>query len=311
MSKKRLTLYNSIRYAIVLLCIAFIVYQLLKVDNWSEVLEQLSANSAGNIWFGVVALLLLPLNILLESLRWQKATEKFVDMPLKRAIRSVFWGYTGAFITPNSLGELPTRAMLLPEGSRTKAVSMGFFVSLLQTILIVACGLVATLFWQHSQTLNVRLTVVIASVVIVLGSLIVLKINSLGKLFGTFGQGFFQKISEALNSAGRRQTIMLALLSLLKYAVYSTQFYLVLRWSGVEIPVAEAFVVMPIFYLLLTIMPLVNIFEFAVRSSVGILVFSAYAESSLQIIVASTIFWLMNFCLPTLIGLFLGGVKKT
>jgi hypothetical protein len=48
-----------------------------------------------------------------------------------------------------------------------------------------------------------------------------------------------------------------------------------------------------------------NVFEVAVRSSAAIVVFgNLVGVDNAVIIAASTIFWLMNFVLPALIGLF-------
>ena len=49
-----------------------------------------------------------------------------------------------------------------------------------------------------------------------------------------------------------------------------------------------------------------NFLDVEVRSSIAIIVFGKYTESSLSIVLASSVIWILNFCLPSFVGLCLG-----
>ncbi len=310
---RKTSLYRLARYAIVILCLIFLVYKVLSIDNPHIVLEHFCKASRQRFLLLVVAVALLPVNIVLESIKWQTALRNTVSLPFAKALSSVLFGYTGAFITPNSVGEYPTRALLLPEGSRTQAVAMGFVGSIVQTMVVAACGFVSLFFFvQNSDSSAIDYTKILVAMVLLLllAVVFVSKIHSVGVFMQKSRFGFVRKIGNGLYYTTVSQLVKLITVSLLKYFAFSTQFLLILVAFGLDVAVIEAIVAVNVFYLFLTFTPLINIFEVAVRSSWAILIFGRYSVSSISIIAASTMFWVMNFCLPTFVGLFFSGKKS-
>ena len=285
----------------------------MSVDNPHIVLEHFCKASRQRFLLLVVAVALLPVNIVLESIKWQTALRNTVSLPFAKALSSVLFGYTGAFITPNSVGEYPTRALLLPEGSRTQAVAMGFVGSIVQTMVVAACGFVSLFFFvQNTDSSAIDYSKILVAMVLLLllAVVFVSKIHSVGVFMQKSRFGFVRKIGNGLYYTTVSQLVKLITVSLLKYFAFSTQFLLILVAFGLDITVIEAIVAVNVFYLFLTFTPLINIFEVAVRSSWAILIFGRYSVSSISIIAASTMFWVMNFCLPTFVGLFFSGKKS-
>ena len=310
---RKTSLYRLARYAIVILCLIFLVYRVLSVDNPHIVLEHFCKASRQRFLLLVVAVALLPVNIVLESIKWQTALRNTVSLPFAKALSSVLFGYTGAFITPNSAGEYPTRALLLPEGSRTQAIAMGFVGSIVQTMVVAACGAVSLFFFvQNSDSSAIDYTKILVAMVLLLllAVVFVSKIHTIGVFMQKSRFGIVRKIGNGLYYTTVSQLVKLITVSLLKYFAFSTQFLLILVAFGLDITVIEAIVAVNVFYLFLTFTPLINIFEVAVRSSWAILIFGRYSVSSISIIAASTMFWVMNFCLPTFVGLFFSGKKS-
>lgn len=285
----------------------------MSIDNPHVVLEHFCKASRQRFLLLVVAVALLPVNIVLESIKWQTALRNTVSLPFARALSSVLFGYTGAFITPNSVGEYPTRALLLPEGSRTQAVAMGFVGSIVQTMVVAACGAVSLFFFvQNTDSSAIDYSKILVAMVLLLllAVVFVSKIHTVGVFMQKSRFGFVRKIGNGLYYTTVSQLVKLITVSLLKYFAFSTQFLLILVAFGLDIGVIEAIVAVNVFYLFLTFTPLINIFEVAVRSSWAILIFGRYSVSSISIIAASTMFWVMNFCLPTFVGLFFSGKKS-
>ena len=306
---RKSSLYRLTRYAIVILCLIFLVYKVLNIDNPHIVLQHFCKASCQRFLLLVVAVALLPVNVILESIKWQTVLRNIVSLPFAKALSSVLFGYTGAFITPNSVGEYPTRALLLPEGSRTQAVAMGFVGSIVQTMVIAACGFVSLFFFvQNTDFSGIDYTKIFISIVLLLllAVVFVSKIHTVGVFMQRSRFGFVRKIGNGLYYTTASQLVKLITVSLLKYFAFSTQFLLILIAFGLDIAVIEA---INVFYLFLTFTPLINIFEVAVRSSWAILIFGRYSVNSISIIAASTLFWVMNFCLPTFVGLFFSGKK--
>jgi hypothetical protein len=115
-----------------------------------------------------------------------------------------------------------------------------------------------------------------------------------------------KNIAIALENFNFCQSLKILTISALKYFIFSFQFFCVLRFCGVDFSLYNAIFAMPTFYLLITYTPLINATEFAVRSSIGVLIFGVFSQNIAGIIVASTFFWLLNFCIPTLCGIITG-----
>lgn len=308
--KKTLT-YNIIRYCIGIICLLFLTYKILSTDHIKLAFTQLYLIPVERYILLILAVVLLPVNIFWESIKWQTALSNIIGITLKESIKSVLWGYTGAFITPNSIGEYPTRSLNLPEGYRTKAVTMGFVGSLTQTLVITLCGIVGLLFWIKEHTLNTHTTIALYCAIIIvstIGILFLINIKTAAICLQKSRLNFIGKIAQSLNYTTHSQTLKLFIISFLKYVTFSTQFMLVLIFLGIDIPLNRAAVDMSVFYLFLTYTPLINVFEVAVRSSIAIFIFGRYTDNPLYIVIGSTIFWLLNFCIPSLAGLLF--VKK-
>ena len=189
---------------------------------------------------------------------------------------------------------------------------MGFVGSIVQTMVIAACGFVSLFFFvQNTDSSGIDYTKIFISIVLLLllAVVFVSNIHTVGVFMQRSRFGIVRKIGNGLYYTTAGQLAKLMTVSLLKYFAFSTQFLLILIAFGLDIAVIDAIVAINVFYLFLTFTPLINIFEVAVRSSWAILIFGRYSVNSISIIAASTLFWVMNFCLPTFVGLFFSGKK--
>ena len=297
------------RWAILIVCVLFLSWKLVKIDDFSLFLDELQNISAKKIVFLIFAIILLPLNFLVESWKWKFLLHIFYPITLWQSVKAVLWGQTGAFITPNSIGEFPTRAMNLPSEHRLTAISMGFAGSFAQTVAVSFFGVVAAPIFLYQNLLinkfpNFWLITVFA---VIISLSIILFFFFLPKLTIKIKTKKSEQIKNLLSAFSKFNFIFslkLIAISTLKYLIFSTQFYFILRFFGVDFTSLQALTAMPVFYLLLTYTPLFNTVEAAVRASIGVLVFGVFCANTTSIIAASILFWLLNFCIPTVCGLF-------
>ena len=92
------------------------------------------------------------------------------------------------------------------------------------------------------------------------------------------------------------------LLSLLRYFIFSHQFLSLIYLFNVELPYWQAISSITSMYLLASIVPILPIFDFALKGSVAILLFSIFNTNPIFIISITTIMWLLNFALPAIVG---------
>ena len=93
-----------------------------------------------------------------------------------------------------------------------------------------------------------------------------------------------------------------AVFSLLRYLIFSFQFYYLLLLFGVEISYLEAMQLITSMYFLASIIPSIFLFDVVIKGSVALYVFSLIGINDLIILSIVTCMWILNFVLPSIIG---------
>jgi hypothetical protein len=91
------------------------------------------------------------------------------------------------------------------------------------------------------------------------------------------------------------------LYSLLRHAVFSTQFALTLYAFGIAISVQLFFAVW-VTYLIMTLIPSPLIGKLLIRESVALFVLGAMSINSTAILMSTVIIWFINLSIPAIIG---------
>src|SRR5690606_2826836 len=90
--------------------------------------------------------------------------------------------------------------------------------------------------------------------------------------------------------------------SVIRYLVFSFQFYFLLQLFGVDISYINAMTIITSMYLLASIIPSIFIFDVVVKGSVAVYLFSLVGVNELTILCVVTLMWLLNFVFPSMIG---------
>jgi len=102
------------------------------------------------------------------------------------------------------------------------------------------------------------------------------------------------------------------MLSLLRYLVFSFQFYMLNTIFGVTMPLLHGLMLIAVIYFIMTIIPTVALTELGIRGSVAISVFNLYysmqpdAATGIAsgVFFASTLLWIINLGIPAVAGSF-------
>lgn len=92
------------------------------------------------------------------------------------------------------------------------------------------------------------------------------------------------------------------LFSLIRYVIFSFQFYYLLALFGVGIDYLNVMILITTMYLLVSVIPTIFIFDVVVKGSVGLFVFSYAGINNLTVLSVTTLMWLLNFVLPSILG---------
>ena len=269
----------------------------------------------------VLVMLMMMLNWMLETLKWRMLISKIEKVSLMRAIEAVLTGVTISSFTPNRIGEYFGRVFILKRASRAEGILITVLGSMSQLLITVMTGSVALMLFfpfllPHSQYIREYLYAAFIALILCLDFLLLSLFFNLSFLSAMKekilknGLKKLQKYFGIFTLYSNRELAMVLLFSLARYIVFSTQFIILLRILGVEIPFHIAYMLISLIYFVMAIIPTFALSELGIRGSVTIYFFSFYftsrvaglQELNFSILLASVLQWVINLGIPAIAG---------
>lgn len=253
--------------------------------------------------------LLMIVNWSLETIKWKYVISKLEKLNFGKAIITVWSGVTVGTVSPNRIGEFVGRIMFLKPENRKKAASLTLFADLSQFITTIIFGLIGIILLSENKTLASNLNYPTIYVIAVSFSILILSLLIYYKINGIAIQ--LKKIIKLTNVISKfipkepistkNKTIVLAL-SVLRYFVFSFQFYLALRIFGIEISLINCFASTSAMYLAVNILPNIAIAEPGLRLSFSVIFIGMFTTKISAIGIASLLIYCINVFIPILLG---------
>lgn len=298
--------FTWIKIFIMVAAYGYLIYTFINFEHYEDFSYYFKTHGLENLKYLLGCLLLIPLNWLLESAKWKEVLSKIQVLSLGQAIKSVLIGLTSGFFTPNRVGEPVGRSMFLADGNKTKGVICSLICTLSQSFatlffvciaVVLACNIVVEL-GQIPQILLIRNIGIIVAVAVFL---LYLTIPFwVGKL--KLKSEKMQDIARAISLISYASLLKVSLYSIVRFAVYSFQYYLMLKLFAVDIHFTTAMVLIPINYFLVSIIPSVAFAELGIRGSSALLVMEPLLGNTLGVALAAMSLWFINYVIPMLVG---------
>jgi len=297
--------------ACVLILTAIFVYKKLSnnanLKNFADLINRLNPLY---VWISLaVVFLLMLLNWFVESLKWKFLIKKIEKISLWRALESVFCGLTWAVFTPNRIGEYGGRVFFLTNKKRIQGIVAMSVGHIAQMVITNIAGAIAVLwFLMKFQEIDFWLFFSLAFLVSVfclffvvfyfnihwLDSLVA-KVSFLKKISGFFG---------VLRSYSHAELWKVMLFSLLRFAVFTSQYLLVMKLLIPEAPVYQSALLVFILFFVQSALPSLDLFDFGVRSMTAAYFFSYVTNQEVAVMAAAALIWLVNLIIPAIMGAF-------
>lgn len=292
--------------------LAFVYYKVFDdkdTDNLIRVWSTVWTDSNRQVML-ILACLLLPFNWGIEALKWRHLISKVEPVPLGKAIRATLSGATISLLTPNRVGGFLGRVMYLEPENRVRgslASVYGNYCQLMVTVLFGAAGLAYVVasevqLQELSQELLMSFLIfaVILSVLLIYFYFVPKSILRIIMHF-RFMQRFRKQLM-ILDSYDRRDLYVVLGWSVLRYLVFSIQFFLVLQSFGADWGWIIGLALIAMVYLLVAAIPSLLLGNLGIRESAVLLVLGGFAVSNELLIFASLSIWIINLVVPGLIG---------
>ena len=236
-------------------------------------------------------LLLSVLNRYFEILKWQNLAKVIHPISLGEATKQVLAALTAGIFTPNGVGEYAGKALYFQKSETKKVVFLNLICNGIQMILTVIFGTIGLLILGYWKWV---LAIIGLSLFFILFSFLFKKIKikeySIEKLL--------QKINEIPKPIHQKNI----LLGILRYLVFSHQYYFLFLAFDVDLPYLTLISTIAVVYFLASSLPTFQFLDFAVKGSVAIYFFGVLGVNEWIVVFISTLMWFLNVVLPVILG---------
>lgn len=299
----KIELLTVLKCLIMLAAYGYLGYVLFTFEKYDELFFSIKQATFLQISWLLVVIVLLPLNLFLESEKWRLIVSKTEKMNLSNAFKAVFAGFASGFFTPNRTGEFLGRIVFMQKTHRKVGVVYSVMNSLTQNLILVVCGLPAAViyFIVVNKDISPDMEMYFYAVTCIFIALVIFYF-ALPVLAKTKIWGRFLSFSSDIRHYSRKDLAQILSFSLMRYAVFSIQFYAMLYFFGVELEGWQAVIAIPANYLFVTFTPSLAFSEAAVRSSYAVIFIGAFSDQLAGIAFAGFTLWFINFGIPMLTG---------
>ena len=249
-------------------------------------------------------LALMPVNWGIESYKWKSITGQVEEISYPTALKSVFSGICVGNIAPGRALEFLAKIMFFKPDNRPSITVLHFINGMFQMLITVTVGLISITYKLNQNN------------------------QSSGFIYGIFGIGFcmilffcwailnvsfiqkkikfikwFKNIPET-NSIEFKKSLIIKLvsLSIIRYLVFTTQFYLIYNSLSPQNNILHVFMSIAAYFMLTSLIPMISFIEPAIRAAIALFVFNETNDNTITVVLASTFVWIINVVVPSILG---------
>lgn len=266
--------------------------------------------SSNQLPYLIGLVLLMLLNWTLEAYKWKTLIQHIEKISLMKSLFAIFSGITIAIFTPNRVGEYGGRIFHLQKADRIDATLLTIVGSYAQLVVTLVTGIIASIFFipdhvgigpltplQFNLVGLLMFGVAVFLVVLFLNTRLltsIIKRSPIPERFYHYAEVF------QYHSTGTLLKVFLA--SLGRYAVFTFQFFLLLKIFDVNVNYGEAMMMISMTYFVMTAIPTIALTELVTRGAIATKFIEVLSPNVTGIVSASSMLWLINLAIPALIG---------
>lgn len=309
MTRSTKKIFSYLLKAVILVLAGYFIYHRVNNNDNLRQFESLIASISRIqviVTMSFVVLLML-VNWVLESFKWQYLTRKLVKITAWEAIEAVFCGLTWAIFTPNRIGEYGGRVLFLPNRKRIHGIFAMAVGSFGQNVITNVLGLLALMWFAFTfhpvnSLIAASLSVAAAGFMILL-SVFYFHIGWLVTLLNKIR--FLKKYHRFFDIMGRykfAELLTIMWFCLARFSVFSFQYYLVIHLLMPQIPVFPMMMMVFILFFIQSALPSLDLLDVGVRSITASTFFVYITDQKIAVIAAVSSIWLINLIIPAILG---------
>ncbi|WP_299891193.1 lysylphosphatidylglycerol synthase domain-containing protein [uncultured Lacinutrix sp.] len=240
-------------------------------------------------------------NWFFEIIKWRVLISFIKKVTFFEALQQSLGSLTASLFTPNRIGEYGAKAIYFARQYRKKVLLLNLISNVMQMSITVILGCIGFWFFASNYTIDIDYFRISRFAIIIL---VVLSLSVIGVKQNRYKvKGFkIDKLLRFVKDLPAKLIVLGLLYSLLRYFIFSFQFYFLLQLFGINIIYIDAMIVITSMYLLSSIIPSIFLFDVIIKGSVAVYLFSFTGINEFTILCVVTLMWLLNFVLPSIFG---------
>lgn len=259
-------------------------------------LNRLQENILNSYSILLIIILFTLVNWFLEIIKWQTLVSTIKSITLFEASKQSLSSLTASLLTPSRIGEYGAKAIYYPKFERPRVLVLNFLGNTGQMITTIIFGMIGLFFFKESLSITLRINSLKWIVFAVITLFIFVSITK--KYWMKYWIKFFNHIQSIPNKIHKKNLLF----SILRYLIFSHQFYFLLMIFGAEINYSTAMPIIFTMYFISSIIPSFVIFDWIIKGSIAVSLFNLYGINEIIILSITSLMWLLNFALPSVIG---------
>lgn len=258
----------------------------------------------GPTYFLWLCVLLLPVNLALEGLKWHILSDSAQPISYRGAFASCLAGIAFSVITPNRIGEYPGRILYLKRKNTFRLISVSILGMIAQLFTFFIFGLIGLIYYNIAYPGPIERLVLLACL---------LATTIIGIVYWRFEKWLpllkkykwarrYNIYAQLLNRFSGKELFNIIFISLARFAVFTAQYLFILRWMNVEMPLAGGFCLAGLFFWVMAVIPSIALTELGVRGQVSLFLFHHFSSNTVGILAATTGLWMLNLIIPAIVG---------
>ena len=248
-----------VKIVIVLLGIWIIYKKIIHNQNITQLGSDIKSSftSTKHIYLLIVTIILVPINIYLEGVKWKIQLKPIENISYYKSFLSIFTGLTAGMFFPNRMGNFLGRIFMMENGDRIKAAMVTIVGGMAQMIATVSVGLIATIFFVNKYFVLLTISIIL---IVALLLLIYFNIHVLKYFQFLIPKKFKEKTKEyfdVFSLYDKKELLKILIISFLRYFIYTFQFVLLIWAFNIPLTYLNAMIPISLTYLLMMIVPFI------------------------------------------------------
>tara|TARA_R110002050_G_scaffold267923_4_gene409689 strand:- start:9682 stop:10656 length:975 start_codon:yes stop_codon:yes gene_type:complete len=239
-------------------------------------------------------------NWFFEIYKWHLLVSQIQKISFYEAAIQSLASLTTSLITPNRIGEYGAKALYFKKSFGKKIVTLNLIGNLSQLFTTIFFGIIGCLYLFFNFNIEFDFTNIIFFVLFFILLFIIVWFTDKK---GLTVKGYsIQSFKNFIIGFQKKTLQKVVLFSVLRFLIFSHQFYFLLLTFTVNINYVDALMSIFSIYLIASIIPMLSLFDVLVKGSVALFIFSLYEINEASILAIVLLMWILNFVLPSIVG---------